>query len=81
MVECHSLDAVAERSEGGIKMAELKPCPKCGGRILTYGMPIKVTTPKVLRPMMRVLGIMCVCCGHWKISIRAWNRRAEDGKA
>ena len=60
-------------------MAELKPCPFCGGRILAEGMPIKITTPKVLRPVMRRIGVMCVRCGYWKHSIRAWNRRAEDG--
>jgi DNA-directed RNA polymerase subunit RPC12/RpoP len=59
-------------------MAELKPCPKCGFPILAHGMPIKVTTPKMLRPVMRRLGYLCVRCGHWELTKRAWNRRAED---
>ena len=54
---------------------ELKPCPKCGGTLLAEGMPIKITTPKVLRPLMRRIGVMCVRCGCWRYSIRAWNRR------
>lgn len=62
------------------KKTELKPCPFCGSRILAEGMPIKITTPKVLRPVMRRIGVMCVRCGYWKHSIRAWNRRTEDGK-
>lgn len=56
-------------------MAKLKRCPVCGGRILTRGMPVKITTPKLLRPAMYRIGVMCVSCGHWKHSIRAWNRR------
>ena len=61
-------------------MAELKPCPICGGKILTRGMPTKATTPRWLRKLLWKIGIMCVRCGCWRHSMRAWNRRAEDGK-
>lgn len=60
-------------------MAELKPCKFCGMLLVARGMPIKITTPKWLRPVMRKIGFVCVHCGHWEPTIRAWNRRAEDG--
>ena len=60
------------------ELQKLRECPACGGRILAKGMPIKITTPKVLWPMMRRIGVVCVRCGYWKHSIRAWNRRARE---
>lgn len=56
----------------------VKPCPKCSGRILAKGMTIKCTTPKVLRPVLLRIGVTCVRCGYWKHSIRAWNRRTAN---
>ena len=62
-------------------MAELKPCPKCGGGVIGLGMPIKITTPKVFRPLMRRIGrITCIRCGYYCYSRKLWNRRAEDVK-
>lgn len=59
---------------------QVKPCPKCKGVILAKGMPIKVTTPKMIRPLMHRIGIVCIRCGYYKHSLRAWNRRADNGK-
>ncbi len=59
-------------------MTEFKPCPVCGMLLVARGMPIKITTPKLLRPVMRKIGFVCVHCGRWKPTIRAWNRREED---
>ena len=62
-------------------MAELKPCPFCGGRAkFAYIMPYN--------------GVTCTKCKAWgktiidsyeqqdgkAEAIKAWNRRAEDGK-
>ena len=63
-------------------MAELKPCPFCGGEAkLIYSMPYNA--------------VQCTKCKTWGKTIvdsyeqqdgkyeaiEAWNRRAEDGKA
>lgn len=58
---------------------QVKPCPKCGGRILARGAAVKCTTPKVLRPFLWRYGVTCVRCGYWKYSIKAWKRRAGHG--
>ena len=60
-------------------MVDLKPCPKCGCGVLAKGVPVKITTPRMLRPVMRLIGYTCVRCGYWRHSMRSWNRRAEDG--
>ena len=57
-------------------MAELKPCPFCGGKANIMRFSI-------------ISGAYCFCMGcHVKMpnsltredAIEAWNRRAEDGK-
>ena len=58
------------------KMAELKPCPFCGGKDLqvvnVYGEDYYVDCQT------------CTTCGPsadtYEEAIEAWNRRAEDGK-
>lgn len=61
-------------------MAELKPCPFCGGeaKIRDYSTPD--TDPEI--------DVFCTNCGGQTFvyetegeAIEAWNRRAEDGKA
>lgn len=58
-------------------MAELKPCPFCGGKAMLIWLPYS-----------RKIFVKCAeqCCKQNTIyksreeAIEAWNRRAEDGK-
>jgi hypothetical protein len=62
-------------------MAELKPCPFCGGEAV-----IRVLMGKeYIRPMHKKNCVMEIDTWlnsslHIKKQIKAWNRRAEDGK-
>ena len=55
-------------------MTELKPCPFCGGDILTVWWE---------SDMCRIRCKNCNTKGPWKVTeekaIEAWNRRTEDG--
>jgi Lar family restriction alleviation protein len=63
---------------GGLKMAELKPCPFCGGEAFVYysGSPSNGSFTEVI----------CRECKCQTLRLRgdkaieAWNRRAEDEK-
>lgn len=59
---------------------ELKPCPKCGSKLLYRGVAYRLTTPKFwVRLKSRFKkGVTCFMCGYHKPSAKAWNRRAED---
>lgn len=59
----------------------VKPCPKCGRRILAYGKPCSVRTPKIIRWYRKTFrhGVTCVVCGNYAPSVRTWNRRADNG--
>ena len=60
-------------------MAELKPCPFCGGKELSeaqhkqYGMSLRYTIK-----CLKCMGEMTRTSPHKARD--AWNRRAEDGK-
>ena len=67
--------------EGVLLMAELKPCPFCGGK------------PFVQETAHSWCNVICDKCGAMtkcvlnsadysskNLAIEAWNRRAEDGK-
>lgn len=64
-------------TEGVLTMAELKPCPFCGGEAEVVKNPDFVD--------VSCKNINCrgyACCLHHKKkkdAIEAWNRRAEDG--
>ena len=63
-------------------MAELKPCPFCGGRAIMKVVP-HAPTGKDYTPQCADAS----CCGRltkkWlcrETAVYAWNRRADDGK-
>ena len=55
-------------------ITELKPCPFCGGNILSVFWEID---------MCRIRCKNCSTRGPWEfneeLAVEAWNRRAEDG--
>ena len=74
-------------------MAELKPCPFCGGYASEWfctanGLYVTKFYGQKLRGLNANHSIVfCDKCGcrtkvylHLKNAIKAWNRRAEDGK-
>ena len=60
-----------------MKYTEIKPCPKCGSWIIMRGKPFTLRTPKIVRFIRRLHGVCCVNCGHYKPTIKAWNRRDD----
>ncbi len=66
-------------------MAELKPCPFCGGKAHTY--TYNLHDKGMVRKMWLCKCASCwlnypvrECCEQESEAIEAWNRRAEDGK-
>lgn len=67
-------------------MAELKPCPFCGGEANLV--PHKFFSQRTQKWEIDCYGVECKNCrtssyqfwGCEKHAITAWNRRAEDGK-
>jgi Lar family restriction alleviation protein len=67
-------------------VAELKPCPFCGGKAVTHA------CAELCNEMAKIIydgkyGVHCRSCGVATLpnnseseAIEAWNRRAEDGK-
>ena len=58
---------------------KLKPCPKCGRRVLAHGKPCSVGTPKIIWWYRKTFrnGVTCMICGNYAPTVKAWNRRAE----
>ena len=69
-------------------MAELKPCPFCGGtdiRMITSVFDTDIFCAECHGSMTRASFFYKSCLAeakesHEKEAIEAWNRRAEDGK-
>lgn len=69
-------------------MAELKPCPFCGGEasevINILEADPEMALAGVTEDNWKVLCLKCLGCGGIRRTaeeaIEAWNRRAEDGK-
>jgi hypothetical protein len=61
--------------------SELKPCPKCGSRLLYRGVSYRLGTPRFWIRLQKCFhkGVTCFNCGYYKPTTKAWNRRAEDG--
>lgn len=60
-----------------MKRIYIKTCPKCGSWFLMRGKPFTLRTPKIVRFIRRLHGICCLNCGHYKPTIKAWNRRDD----
>ena len=62
-------------------MSELKPCPKCGSRMLFRGVSLRLGEPKFLLRLKKRFcnkGVTCFNCGYYKPTVKAWNRRVYD---
>lgn len=59
-------------------MAELKPCRKCGSKVLALGKPYKYNAPRWLRMWRLSHGVVCVMCGYYEPFVFLWNRREND---
>ncbi len=59
-------------------MAELKPCPFCGGeaKIFTHRNERERTNPTVVK--CQVCGVKTAIHDRYGLAIEAWNRRAGD---
>ena len=59
------------------KTVLVHPCPKCGSNFLAHGKPYGCTTPRILAWLGSLHGVICVSCGHYAPTVKAWNREWE----
>ena len=78
------------RGRGGVKMAELKGCPFCGGDAVVIGAPLSgvwlIQCKRCTAMIGRKAKVVSTMHGKSYFEAReaaeiAWNRRADDGKA
>ena len=62
------------------KTVLVHPCPKCGSNFLAHGKPYGCTTPRILAWLGSLHGVICVSCGHYAPTVKAWNREWEKKK-
>ena len=63
------------------KTVLVHPCPKCGSNFLAHGKPYGCTTPRILAWLGSLHGVICVSCGHYAPTVKAWNREWENAEA
>lgn len=56
---------------------QISPCPKCGSMLLARGVPVSVSTPRILRRLYGAGGVTCTGCGYHAMSIQRWNKASE----
>ena len=56
------------------KIVLVRPCPKCGSNYLAHGKPYGCATPRILAWLGSLHGVVCVSCGHYAPTVKAWNR-------
>lgn len=56
------------------------PCPKCGSNFLAHGKPYGCTTPRILAWLGSLHDVICVSCGHYAPTVKAWNGEWEKKK-
>lgn len=62
------------------KTVLVHPCPKCGNSFLAHGKPCGCATPRILARLGSLHGVVCVSCGHYAPTVKAWNKEWEKKK-